>query len=50
MILGAAAAMTRTTSKSPTYADRYMGERIREARLEAKMSQHELARSVSHAG
>jgi transcriptional regulator with XRE-family HTH domain len=35
--------MTRTTSKSPTYADRYMGERIREARLDAKMTQDELA-------
>lgn len=31
------------TSKATTSVDRYMGERIREARLAAKMSQHDLA-------
>jgi transcriptional regulator with XRE-family HTH domain len=33
----------KNNSKASTQADRYFGERIREARIAAKMSQHELA-------
>lgn len=33
----------KNNSKAPTQADRYFGERIREARLAAEMSQDELA-------